>query len=127
MEFEHFAINVKEPISVAQWYVDHLKMKIVSQQNHAPFMTFLADQTGRVVVELYHNEAAKVPNYAHQHHLVLHFAFKTNDAEELKQHLLQARCTLIEEIKKEDGSHLVMLRDPWGLALQLCQRAVALG
>lgn len=127
MEFEHFALNVKEPLAVANWYVDALEMKIVSQQLEAPFMTFLADRSGRVVVELYHNQAAEVPNYAHQHPLVFHFAFKTLHAQELKENLLGKGCTLQEEIKKDDGTHLVMLRDPWGLALQLCERAVPLG
>ena len=33
-----------------------------------------------------------------------------------------AGATFAEEVHLPDGSHLVMLRDPWGLALQLCKR-----
>jgi len=126
MEFEHFALNVQSPASIAEWYVENLGMKIVFQDPKPPFMTFLADETDRVVVELYSNPAAKIPDYANQHHLEFHFAFKTKEAESLKSKLMTEGCSFVEEVKKEDGSHLIMLRDPWGLALQLCQRATPL-
>ena len=32
----------------------------------------------------------------------------------------------VDEIKTPDGGHLIMLRDPWSLALQLCKRAAPL-
>lgn len=122
MEFEHFAINVKEPIETAAWYVQHMAMSIVFHDEAPPHMTFLADSTGRVVLELYSNPAAAIPNYKSQHHLILHFAFKVANATAESQRLLQAGCTHVETINKPDGSELIMLRDPWGLALQLCQR-----
>jgi hypothetical protein len=28
----------------------------------------------------------------------------------------------VDEVRLKDGSHLVMMRDPWGLAIQLCKR-----
>jgi hypothetical protein len=31
-------------------------------------------------------------------------------------------ATFAEEVHIKDGSHLVMMRDPWGLAIQLCKR-----
>lgn len=126
MEFEHFALNVAEPLVIANWYVKNLDMKIVFQQQGPPFMTFLADKTGRVVVELYHNLDALVPDYRKMHHLEFHFAFKTDEAESAKNKLLNLNCVLVEELKKDDGTHIIMMRDPWGLALQLCQRAVPL-
>lgn len=126
MEFEHFAINVKEPIETAAWYVQHMGMTIVFHDDSPPHMTFLADSTGRVVLELYSNSAAAIPNYQDQHHLILHFAFKVSNATSESERLLQAGCSHVETINKPDGSELIMLRDPWGLALQLCQRATPL-
>jgi glyoxylase I family protein len=35
---------------------------------------------------------------------------------------MKAGASLADEIRLADGSHLVMLRDPWGLAIQLCKR-----
>jgi len=36
--------------------------------------------------------------------------------------LLAAGATLVKEEDLADGSYLVMMRDPWGLAIQLCRR-----
>jgi glyoxylase I family protein len=40
--------------------------------------------------------------------------------------MVSAGAAFVNEIRLDDGSHLVMLRDPWGMALQLCNRADAL-
>ena len=42
------------------------------------------------------------------------------------QRLIAVGASFVEEIRLPDGSHLIMLRDPWGLALQLCRRAQGL-
>ena len=36
---------------------------------------------------------------------------------------MAAGARVVDEVRKPDGTLLLMLRDPWGLALQLCQRA----
>ena len=122
MIFEHFALNVREPHKVKKWYVDHLDLKVVSEMTDPPHMIFLADDSDRVVCELYHNSDAPFIDFAAQHHLTFHIAFESISASSDRDRLLRAGCTLVEEVKKEDGSLLVMLRDPWGLALQICQR-----
>ena len=55
MKFEHFAINVEDPPAVAAWYVEHLQMQIVRHVGEPTHMHFLADSTGRVMMELYNN------------------------------------------------------------------------
>jgi len=122
MIFEHFALNVSNPVDMADWYVKNLEMKIVRSYDKAPFGRFLADKTGRVVLELYSNSSVKIPEYKNAHSLEFHFAFMVEDAAYLKDKLLKAGATLEEELKPEDGSHLVMLRDPFGVPLQLCKR-----
>ena len=57
MKFEHYAINVEDPVAVADWYVAHCEMIIALSVDGPPYMRFLADKTGRVVVELYCNLA----------------------------------------------------------------------
>ena len=123
MKFEHFGLNVSDPRAMAQWYVDHLGFTIVRSGNEAPYVRFLADETGRVVVEFYANPAAVTPGYAAQHPLVLHLAVWSSDVQADRARLEKAGATLFSEDVLADGSKLVMLRDPWGLALQLCQRA----
>ena len=122
MIFEHFALNVSNPVEMGNWYVNNLEMKIVRSIEKAPFARFLADKTGRVVLELYSNSSAKIPEYKKAHPLEFHFAFMVDDAASLKNKLQEAGATLEEELKLDDGSHLVMLRDPFGVPLQLCKR-----
>jgi len=123
MRFEHFALNVPDARTMARWYVDHLGFQIVRRRDDAPFTHFLADDAGRVVVELYSNPVAPYPNYAATHPLVFHFAVFAPDARGLRARLEKAGATLVVEETPPDGSVLIMLRDPWGVALQLCQRA----
>ena len=64
MRFEHFALNVPDVRAHAQWYVDHLGFTVARRREDAPFMHFLADDTGRIIVELYSNPKAPYPAYA---------------------------------------------------------------
>jgi hypothetical protein len=36
--------------------------------------------------------------------------------------LLEAGATWVQDEHLPDGSQLIMMRDPWGLAIQLCKR-----
>ncbi len=123
MIFEHFAINVNNVDAVVKWYVSHLGLKVVSQQKELPFMTFLADSGDRVIMELYQRVDAMMTNFTTQHQLTFHVAFVSENAQKDRDRLEVEGANFIEEVRKEDGSHLVMLRDPWGMPLQLCERA----
>lgn len=123
MKFEHYALNVKDPVAVADWYVAHCEMSIAHSVDEPVFMRFLADKTGRVVVEIYNNKAAKVPDYASMDPLEYHLAFAVEDAEAEKSRLIEAGATFVVEVTPQVGTRLIMLRDPFGMSLQLCQRA----
>ena len=123
MRFEHFALNVPDTRAAAAWYVQHLGLTVARNRAQAPYTTFLADDSGRVFIELYTNPVDAVPDYANQHQLRVHFAFAVKDAGAERTRLLQAGATLIVEEPQLDGSLLIMLRDPWGVPVQLCQRA----
>ncbi|PTB97309.1 glyoxalase/bleomycin resistance/dioxygenase family protein [Marivirga lumbricoides] len=122
MKLEHFALNVKEPLAMTQWYVDNLGMTVVRQQEQSPFTTFLADTSGQMMIEIYNNAKAAIPDYAQQHPLIVHLAFVSENPDLDKERLLTAGAVEVSNDKLEDGSHLIMLRDPWGLAIQLCKR-----
>lgn len=122
MKFEHFALNVPEPRAQAQWYVQHLGFTIARSRSDAPFTHFLADETGRTVVELYANPKAPITDFTRAHPLCFHLAVVAPNAAAEQQRLLQAGATLFLEEPQPDGSLLIMLRDPWGVPLQLCQR-----
>jgi glyoxylase I family protein len=122
MIFEHFALNVKDPVNMAKWYIDNFNMKVVRSLDKAPFTHFLADKTGRVVLELYANTSAKFPDHKSAHPLEFHFAFMVDDAESMKNKLINAGAKLEEDLKLDDGSHLATLRDPFGVCVQVCKR-----
>lgn len=127
MKFEHFALNVPDPVAMAGWYVEHCGMRVVLCLDEAPHTHFLADEGGRTVMEIYSNPAAPLPEYAAQPPLLFHFAFAVADAAAVRDRLLAAGASLEVEQRLDDDSHLVMLRDPWGVPLQLCNRATPLG
>ena len=122
MKLEHFALNVTDPVAMAAWYVEHLGLTVVRQMEDAPYTQFLADSSGTIMLEVYNNPPDQVPLYAIMDPLQLHIAFVSADPEADMTALLAAGATLVEELRFDDGTHLVMLRDPWGLAIQFCKR-----
>jgi catechol 2,3-dioxygenase-like lactoylglutathione lyase family enzyme len=122
MKFEHFALNVPDVRSHVQWYVKHLGLTIARFQDVAPYMHFLADDTGRTIVELYSNPEAAYPDYAKAHPLLFHLALVAPDARAERTRLERAGATFFAETVLPDGSVLIMMRDPWGVPLQFCQR-----
>jgi predicted enzyme related to lactoylglutathione lyase len=122
MKFEHFALNVPDSRAHARWYVQHVGFTISRSRDDAPFTHFLADDTGRTAVELYTNSKANIPDYAAAHPLCFHIAVVAADAKVERARLEKAGATLFLEEPQPDGSLLIMMRDPWGVPLQLCQR-----
>lgn len=126
LNVEHVACNVSDPVAMAAWYVEHLGMRVVRKISAAPYMHFLADAAGRVVIEIYSNPADPVPDYSAMHPLRFHLAFNAADPDAAQAALVAAGATLLDDQTTADGSRLLMLRDPWGLAIQLCKRATPL-
>ncbi|WP_340105641.1 VOC family protein [Rhodohalobacter sp. 8-1] len=126
MKIEHFAINVSNPVEMTDWYVEHIGLKVVKQEKEAPHTTFLADDGGRVMLEIYNNPPDDVPDYENMDPLIVHVALVSENPVKDKKRLMEAGASFISDDKLEDGSHLVMLRDPWGLPLQLCKRGVSM-
>jgi hypothetical protein len=58
--------------------------------------------------------------------LILHLAFTSDDPAADAARLIDAGAALVGETRLDDGSLLIMIRDPWGLAIQLCRRTRAL-
>ncbi len=127
LNVEHVACNVTDPVAMAAWYVEHLGMRVVRRVQTPPYMHFLADANGHAVIEIYTNPTADpVPDYAAMHPLRFHLAFAAPDPDAARAALVAAGATFVDEQTLADGSRLLMLRDPWGLPLQLCKRTTPL-
>lgn len=124
MKIEHIAYNVSDPVALAAWYVKHLGLEIVFHNPEANQTHFLSDGAGSII-EIYCNPADQVPNYKQQHPLIFHLAFASQDAAADSSRLIEAGASYVEEKRPNADSQLIMLRDPWGIALQICQRSPA--
>jgi len=123
MNIEHVALNVTDPIALANWYVKHLGMKIVRQVDVAPHTRFIADESGRTVLEIY-RQKAPVPDYASQDPMVLHVAFIAPDIRATRDRLLAAGATVAKDVHTiPEGDEMAFLHDPWGVVIQLVKRA----
>lgn len=123
MKFEHFALNVPDARAHARWYVDHVGFVIARERKETPYTHFLTDDSGRVVLELYSNTAQAFLPFADNHPALFHVAVVAKDAIAERRRLEKAGAKLLSEETLEDGTILVMMRDPWNVPLQLCQRA----
>jgi len=124
LKLEHTAFQVSHPVEMAQWYVRHLGMVIKRAQTAPPFGHFLSDASGAAMLELYANPAVPQPDYRAMNPLVLHIAFVADDIDATRARLLAAGATAESAVETTPvGDQVTMLRDPWGLALQLVKRS----
>jgi catechol 2,3-dioxygenase-like lactoylglutathione lyase family enzyme len=122
MKIEHVAFNVADPVTVAEWYCKHCGLRVVRHIPQPAQTHFLADSDS-TVLEIYCNPPDQVPDYGKMNPLLFHLALASSDAQSDSNRLVAAGAMFLEEIRLPDGSRLVMLRDPWGVPLQVCQRA----
>lgn len=122
MKLEHIALNVSEPKAQAQWYIDHLTMRMIRDIPTAPFITFIADEAG-AMIELYNNPNAEIPDYATVSPYTLHLAFSSENLEADKAKLLAAGATdtgITDTLPT--GDSYFFMQDPWGVSIQLIKR-----
>ena len=126
MNIEHIAINVADPVAVADWYVLHLGLHVVRKGPGPVFGHFLADSAGKVVLEIYHQNAP-VPDYAALDPFVFHIAFISPDVDADRARLISVGGKIEGEVNRAaNGDVLAFVRDPWGITIQLARRATPL-
>ena len=124
MKIEHTAYQVQDPAATARWYVQHLGMSLKRAQTERPFTHFVADDDDAVLLEFYNNPKVAVPDYRGMDPLVLHIAFCTDDVHGARRRLLEAGASAEGDVQVTPaGDTLAMLRDPWGLPIQLAHRS----
>ena len=97
-------------------------MRVVREGDAPGHARFLADDAGASVLETYAG-ALPVPDYAGMDPALLHVAFATTDMDATRERLIAAGAVPVGEVAATPaGDRFAMLRDPWGLALQLAQR-----
>ncbi len=114
MKLEHIGYNVAEPQKLMDWWCANLGFKQVHP-------AFIVDSTGQMAIEFYRNDAAPIPDWANMNHNSMHIAFLSEDVDAEAARLVAAGAKLIETVHKS-GFDMVMLRDPFGMAIQFVKR-----
>jgi uncharacterized glyoxalase superfamily protein PhnB len=118
---------VEDPVAVANWYCVNLNMKI-QRQSEPPFNTrFVSDESENMMCEFYHNADVPVPDYFHMNPGSVHIAFEVDNIFSLFEKLKHAGANVVKEPEQMSaGDTICMLRDPWGIPLQLVKRQQAM-
>jgi predicted enzyme related to lactoylglutathione lyase len=123
MKIEHVAFVMQDPAAAAKWYAENMGFTIKRAMNESPFTHFLADDSGKVMIEIYNPPHLRVPDYRDTDPMMLHLALVSADVEADRKRWMAAGATpLGEATPLDNGDVLAMLRDPWGFAIQLVQR-----
>jgi len=120
---EHLGFNVSDPNAVAEWYVQNLGMKIIRKDNNSPFVTFIADKGKHVIMEFYNKDKFPKIDFNKINYMSFHFAFMVDSIEVSKSKLISNGAKVMEDISAlPSGDKVLMMRDPWGMPLQLVKR-----
>ena len=122
MKLEHFALQVPDPIAMADWYVKHLGCTIARTGGEPAHGRFLI--MGGVLFEIYRNPKAAVPDYSTVDPLLVHLAFTSANLKADRERLVKAGARVADEIAMTPaGDEIMMLRDPWDVPIQFVKRA----
>jgi catechol 2,3-dioxygenase-like lactoylglutathione lyase family enzyme len=120
--FEHIAINISDPETMAKWYMDNLGMKLVRGGFAPNASAFIADSGMHMMMELLHNVNYPILESGKIHNTSMHIAFITPDIAQTQKQLVAAGAAITDSLRKTDsGDQVLVLRDPWGLAIQFIQ------
>ena len=127
VKVEHFALQVAEPVAMAEWYVKNLGCTVARAGGEPAHARFLMESGGSAMLEIYRNPKVSVPDYNGIDPLLMHLAFVSEDPAGDRDRLTKAGAKVVEDLTTTPaGDQLIMLRDPWGISLQLVKRAVAM-
>jgi glyoxylase I family protein len=124
MKVEHFALQVSDPVAMADWYVKHCGCSVARSFGPPAHGRFLLDSAGAAILEIYRNPRVPVPDYFGMDPVLLHLAFSSDEPSADCARLVNAGARVVDDLTTTPaGDQLVMLRDPWGIAVQLVKRA----
>ena len=121
MKIEHVALDVPDPEAFKDWWCTNLGFRRSSNPG------FIMDSSGVAGLEIYRTgETASAPDYGAMDAMTLHVALYSDDvAGDARR--LEAAGAKLERLETSDPAfHMAILRDPWGVAVQLCRRAASI-
>lgn len=123
MKVEHVAINVPDALAMARWYVEHLGLTVKRRTVDEPWAHFMADDSDTFMFEIYTNKNVTIPDYPSGDPSNLHLAFSSDDPAADAVRLKLAGASMVGDVETMgNGDVMAMLRDPWGVPVQLIKR-----
>jgi uncharacterized glyoxalase superfamily protein PhnB len=109
---------------MANWYCENLGMKVRRKGTPPTYTNFIADAGNNMMFELFNNSGYPVLDMYKIHPLSIHIAFVVDDVRAARNGLIAAGATLVDDITiGPTGDEILMLRNPWGVPLQIIKRA----
>jgi glyoxylase I family protein len=123
MHIEHIALQVNDPVAMADWYVKNFGFTVARAGGAPTFTHFLKSSTGVVMIEIYRHPSVGVPDYSKQDPLTLHLAFLSDNPAADRDRLVKAGARIAEDVTTTPhGDEILMLRDPWNIPIQFVKR-----
>ena len=124
MKIEHIGVLVKAPVSMGNWYSEHLKLEILRQLGtDEDGVTFLKDTESGTVLEFARLPEIRVTDFSAFDPLQLHIAIECDDPIGMSEALEQVGAVVVGESARAEGANERMLvKDPWGITIQLINR-----
>ena len=117
---EHVAIRVPDPGAFVAWWTGNLGFHVTMKRPGGS--AFIADSNGHVAFEVYGpDKDHPAPDYRAADILRLHFGFTSEDVDADIRRLVDAGAKL-EIHNVTSGFEEAVLRDPFGLVIQLVKR-----
>jgi catechol 2,3-dioxygenase-like lactoylglutathione lyase family enzyme len=124
---EHVAFNVRDSRAQAAWYRNEIGLHVKRESGAPGYGFFLSDSGHHMMLELYQNSDRPVLDMPTISHMSIHLAFMVDDILAAKKALTAKGATVAEDLSTTpSGDHVLMMRDPWGLSIQLAKRVVSM-
>ncbi len=127
MNIEHIGFLSHEPIQMGQWYKDNLGFRIIIVDgSDSDGVVFLEDDNG-TVLEIGNLPGISPVDFRLHHPLSFHLAIECLSPENEAKRLVEAGAELVgESLKNAHKGEKILVRDPWGLTIQLLNRKIKL-
>jgi glyoxylase I family protein len=124
MKIEHIGLLVSDAHGMARWYEEHLGfVNRRTGTDSVGGVDFISDPDQEAMLELFSNSELRMTDWTTLPPTQVHIALCSEDPEADSLRLQAAGATFIERaVRKGPGDELLLLRDPWGVVLQLAKR-----
>ncbi len=119
MKLEHIAFDVQDPEATIEWWCKNLGFR-----RSSPGSAFILDDSGTIGLEFYRTAKTPVsPDYRKMNAMTMHIAFAVEDVRLEAERLVAVGGTIELLDLASPDFHMAIVRDPSGIAIQLCRRA----